>query len=76
MILIPVPIQSLIKKGGKFENLSDYGKNLLNFIDDYALTDIWRIRNQNRKQFPRRENTKGGIIQSRLDNWLISSILQ
>ena len=64
------------KKGGKFENLSVYGKNLLDFIDNYALTDIWRIRNQNKKQFTRRENTKGGIVQSRLDYWLISSALQ
>ena len=64
------------KTGGKFENLSDYGKNLLDFIDNYALTDIWRIRKQNKKQFTRRENTKGGIVQSRLDYWLISSALQ
>ena len=34
--------------------------------------DIWRIRNPNKKEFTRSANSRGGIVESRLDYWLVS----
>ena len=39
-------------------------------MDDYNLVDIWRINNENRKQFTWRR-FKPTLIQSRIDYWLI-----
>ena len=41
-----------------------------------SLTDIWRIRHENNHGFTRRQQTNLGLVQSRLDFWLISVQLQ
>ena len=41
-------------------------------MTEYDLNDIWRIRNQHQKIHTRRENSKLGLVQSRLDYWLVS----
>ena len=60
------------KKGGNLEKQSTYANNLISLCEEYSLCDIWRIRNPHNKIFTRRENSKSGLIQSRLDYWLIS----
>ena len=37
------------------------------------MVDIWRLRNNDKLQFTRRERAKSGIVQSYIDFWLISS---
>ena len=62
----------LDKKGGKIETQSSYSFNIGNLCEEYSLSDIWRIRNPDKLEFTRRERSRSGIIQSRLDYWLIS----
>ena len=64
------------KLGGRVEEQSPYCKNLINLLEEYSLIDIWRIRNDSVKQFTRREKSRSGLVQSRLDYWFISSSLQ
>ena len=40
------------------------------------LVDIWHIRNPNEKQLSRRDRSRTGFIQSRIDFWLISVALE
>ena len=44
-------------------------------IDEFYLIDIWRLLNPTLHRFTRREMTRGGLVQSRLDYWLISEHL-
>ena len=60
------------KKGGTHEIYTSYTKNLKSFIEEYKLTDIWRVRHPKELKFTRRERTRCGLVQSRLDFWLIS----
>ena len=69
-------IPDLDKKGGCCKTRSSYCKNLNNLIEDISLVDIWRLRNNDKLQFTRRERTKSGIVQSHLDFWLISSAVE
>ena len=57
----------LDKKGGKPEPGSKYRSNLLSLLEELNLVDIWRIRNTSALKYTRRENTRAGLIQSRLD---------
>ena len=66
----------LDKKGGCCETRSSYCKNLNNLIEDISLVDIWRLRNNDKLQFTRRERAKSGIVQSCIDFWLISSAVE
>ena len=43
------------KKGDSLEKESQYCTNLLNFMNEFTLTDIWGIRNKNTLHFTRRE---------------------
>ena len=45
-------------------------------IEEFKLIDIWRLRNPNELKFTRRERARGGLVQSRLDFWLISECIQ
>ena len=65
----------LDKKGGKIETQSRYSKNLEASMGEYKLVDIWRLQNPYELKFTRRERTRGGLVQSRLDFWLISESL-
>ena len=62
----------LDKRGGRYENTSEYTKQLLALCEEYTLIDIWRIRNPWIKEFTRSEKCRGGVVESRLDYWLIS----
>ena len=63
------------KKGGKFESQSLYSQNLESSMEEYKLVDIWRLRNPKDLKFTRRERSRAGLVQSRLDYWLISECL-
>ena len=63
------------KKGGKPERSSRYTDNLLSLMEEFGLKDIWRQRNPEDLKFTRREHTKAGIVQSRLDYFLVSGIV-
>ncbi len=60
------------KEGGKIEQQSEYSKQWLDICEEYSLVDVWRIRNPNERLYTRRENSKCGLVQSRLDYWLVS----
>ena len=64
------------KKGGTSKPNSKYTDLLLEFIEELNLVDIWRIRNENKKQFTFRQKTKYGLVQCRLDYFLISRQLE
>ena len=63
----------LDKKGGTRDALSKYSNTLVSVMEEFSLIDIWRIRNPQLLQFTRREGTRIGLVQSRLDYFLISS---
>ena len=60
------------KKGGKQEKQSPFAENLENLCEEFSLLDIWRVRNQNMFKYTRIERSRNGIVQSRLDYFLIS----
>ena len=66
---------NLDKRGGKKENASKSSNFLNSLIEEYNLSDIWRIRNPTEQKYTRRENCKTGLVQSRLDYILISTQL-
>ena len=59
------------KVGGKKEKQSDYARKLIDLAEEMDLTDIWRKRNPDIKQFTRRQNTRGGMVHSRIDLFLV-----
>ena len=63
---------SIDKKGGAVESESKFSKNIKNLMEEFDLVDIWRTRNPLSKTYTRRENSKKGLVQSRLDYWLVS----
>ena len=42
-------------------------------MTEYSLVDIWRIRNKELSQFTWKGKGQAGLVQSRIDFWLISS---
>ena len=67
--------QNLDKKGGQPEPNSRYRTNLLSLLEEFNLVNIWCLRNTSALKFTRRENTRAGLIQSRLDYFILSSHL-
>ena len=63
---------SLEKQGGMVANISSYGKQLEQTLEIFDLIDIWRERNPAIKRYTRREKTRAGLIQTRLDFFFIS----
>ena len=63
------------KKGGKKETVTEYSKNLQYFMEEFSLVDIWRLRNKNATLFTRQERCCNGIVQSRLDYWIVSKAM-
>ena len=61
------------KKGGKNEKISAVSNDLEDFQTEFNLIDIWRVMNPNSRKFTWRGNTRNGLVQSRLDFWLISA---
>ena len=64
------------KKGGKLDTQSCYNKDIHSFIENFDLCYIWRIRNPNTQRYTWQRNTISGIVQSRLDFFLVSMHLQ
>ena len=62
----------LDKKGGKPERKTVFSEYIDSMCEEFSSVDIWRVRNNDKQVFTRREMTKAGLIQSRLDYWLIS----
>ena len=60
------------KRGGR-ETPSTYRTDLLNFIEEFDLVDIWRARNP--ETFMHTWYSKSPLIQCRLDFWLVSGFL-
>ena len=49
-----------------------YSKRLLSILDSHDLVDIWRIQHPDTIRYTRREKTRSGFKQSRIDYFLIS----
>ena len=62
---------TLDKDGGTLEDTSQYSSKLQSLLENYNMSDIWRINNPSTKRFTWRQNNP--IIQSRLDYFFISS---
>ncbi len=60
------------KKGGKIEKPSKCAEIINSISETYNLIDLWRYLNPESRRFTRREMTKAGLVQSRLDYFLIS----
>ena len=45
-------------------------------MTEYSLVDIWRIRNKELSQFTWKGKGQAGLVQSRIDFWLISNSLE
>ena len=63
------------KKGGRAEKQSKCAEKLTDIMEEYNLIDIWRLLNYESRRFTRREMSKCGLVQSRLDYWLVSNHL-
>ena len=64
------------KKGGKQEKESQYAKELKCYMEQVDLIDIWRKRHPNLLHYSRREVSRSGLVQSRIDFWLVSAALE
>ena len=63
----------MIKKGGQ-QKVEAIPNNLKRLIERYELLDIWRIQHPDLSRFTYRQKTP--LIQSRLDFFLVSNILE
>ncbi len=63
----------LDKKGGTNKELSRFAHGIHDLMEEYNLTDIYRIVNPDIKRFTWRGNTRKGLVQSRLDYWICST---
>ena len=62
------------KTGGKEINeQSIFGKGIKLLCEEMNLIDIYRILNPDKRRFSWRGVTRSGIVQSRLDYWLVST---
>ena len=53
-----------------------YRSYLIHLIETYDLVDIWNLKNPGVKKFTRRENTRYGLVHSRIDYFLVTSHLE
>ena len=60
------------KKGGRLEERSKSAEIIDSIVDTFDFIDVWRYLNPELRRFTRREMTKAGLVQSRLDYFLIS----
>ena len=63
------------KKGGAIEKQSESALLIEAMMDEIDLVDSWRLFNQDSLRYTRREMTRNGLVQSRLDYWLVSTHL-
>ena len=60
------------KKCGTIKKSSKYSDNINSLCEECSIIDLWRVRHPDERMYTRRENSKNGIIHSRLDYWLVS----
>ena len=63
----------LDKQGGSTTAISNYAVLLNSLMEEYSLIDIYRAINPDRKRYSWRGMTRNGLVQSRLDYFLILS---
>ena len=68
--------EKIDKQGKKIDTQSKYAINWTNLMENFNLSDKWRIRNPQIKRYTWRSNTRNGIAQSRLDYFIISRSLE
>ena len=51
---------------------SEYSYAIHEFIEKNDLNDVWRTVNLDTRLYTWRGNTRNGLVQSRLDYWLVS----
>ena len=66
---------NLDKKGGIRNTYTKYTLLIENIMDELDLVDIWRVRHPNEQTFTLREKTKSGLVQSRLDLFLVEKTI-
>ena len=64
--------EGMDKKGSTSNIKSEYNKRVKGLMKDMNLVDIWRTGHPNEMKFTRRERSRGGLVQARLDFWLVS----
>ena len=64
---------SFDKKGGTPEKTSKCAEIIFTMMENFNLIDVWRYMNPDSRRFTRREMSKNGLVQSRLDFWLVSN---
>ena len=45
-------------------------------MEEVDIVDIWRLRHPDLLHYSRRENSKTGFVQSRIDFWFVSTALE
>ena len=53
-----------------------YSSYLIQLIETYDLVDIWNLKNPGVKKFTHPENTRYGLVHSRIDYFLVTSHLE
>ena len=66
---------SIDKKGGQIEKISPFAEKIKQLMEFYDLIDVWRERNSTIERYTWRERGRGGLVQSRLDYFLVSRML-
>lgn len=65
----------LDKRGGRLEKPSTYVNDIKEMNEQLELIDVWRTRNPYSERFTHRQNSRAGLVFSRLDFFLISTHL-
>jgi hypothetical protein len=60
------------KRGDTIEKASACAESIQDTMNELNLCDIWRIRNPEAQRYTHRQNTRAGIVFSRIDFFLIS----
>ena len=64
------------KQGGFQETQSNYARKLIDLLEEFDLCDIFRLQHPNTPRYTWRNKVKGGLVQSRLDMFFVSSNMQ
>ena len=64
-------LNTIDKSGGRSLSQSIYASQIKNFMAENDYVDVWRLLYPDTKRFTWRESSRQGLIQSRLDYWLI-----
>ena len=70
-----IDLDCAFKEPNNLKNLV-YGRQIVSLMESLSLSDIWRLKNPTRKRYTRREKTRYGFSQSRLDYFFMSCHLE